>query len=147
MTVSLEGFVGARGLGPGETGMLSLSTHAVHCPDVVPSLWRVLSLHCSVVWSTSFLKSWRNGSSWFDDMIVERGEAKARHGGSTPPGIDLSASNQGRLNPRWRGPEEWPELDTEDWRRLKRDSQCRFTWVFHVEGIRSLICVEDKPVD
>ena len=70
MTVSLEGFVGARGLGPGEVGMLSRSTHAVHCPETFPNFCSVLSLHWSVVWYTSFLNNFRKDSSVIDDMFI-----------------------------------------------------------------------------
>ena len=71
MTESLEGLVGARGRGPGDLGMLSRSTHAVHCPDIAPRRWSVLSLHWSVVWWISFLNSFRNESS-SDDVIAIR---------------------------------------------------------------------------
>ena len=72
MTVSVDGFVGARGRGPGGFGMLSFSTHAVHCPDIVPRRWRVRSLHWSVVWMISFLNRGRNVSSAVDVMFEER---------------------------------------------------------------------------
>ena len=52
--------------------MLSLSTQAVHCPDVAPRRWRVRSLHWSVVWWISFLNRVRNVSSALDVIFEGR---------------------------------------------------------------------------